>query len=114
MEGFSGLVVLGPPFDANWTIGHCGSSSAWEQVAFCPSRTMVGHEVQANFLDTFYEALVVCPDGAYVAPFLVFHKDGKFRICDESLCAKQTCLRLTSLPSLNNLDECLWKSLDRS
>ena len=112
VNNFSGLGILGHPSNFNWTIGHCGDSSRWEQVAFCPDRIMVGDDVQDSFLDNFYDPAVVCRDGTHVEALLVFRKaGGEWRTCG-SLCPKQTCLRLTSLASLDEpLDECLMENV---
>lgn len=111
---FSGLAILGN--GKNWTLGNCPhATSAWEQVAICPTTVLMGQDVQTRFVDNPTDPRVICPCGKLVEASLVFQSASSWIVC-KSLCPKQTCFHLASLSTIAQAiaDDCLMKNVQNN
>lgn len=111
---FSGLAILGN--GTNWTLGNCpDATSAWEQVAICPTTVLMGQDVQTRFVDNPTDPRVICPCGKLVEASLVFQSASSWIVCN-SLCPKQACFHLASLSTIAQAiaDDCLMKNVQKN
>ena len=111
---FFGLAILGN--GKNWTLGNCpDATSAWEQVAICPTTVLVGQDVQTRFVDNPTDPRVICPCGKPVEASLVFQSASTWIVC-KSLCPKQTCFHLASSSTIAQAieDDCLMKNVQKN